>query len=207
MNLRVDLILPTEQRSASVVSLKSLIRIAIIVVPIIILLAIAMGVLYMLSYRNDFKDMEEQWKDAQPKQEAAGRLRQELIANEDLAVKVAGWATSRLLWHEQLRGIQKAVQPEFKIQLLRLALSSSQFMVDNRIPARGGGLVVQGLALGENAEANVRNLQQAFLTSPALTGCVTQVEVKRFEASTVEKATKYDRFFQIDLNYAPRKFQ
>jgi hypothetical protein len=206
MNLRVDLILPTEQRSASVVSIKSLVRITVIIIPVVLFIIIALAVMNMMRYKSELNGLDAQWKDAEPKKAAAAALRTDLAANIALRSKLTGWTSSRINWQEQLKGIQKEIPAELRIQLSRLGISSGTSL-DNKIPARGAALTIQGTAFGENAEQNVQNLKQALLKSPVLAGCVEQVDVTRFEASTSLGASKSDRLFQIDVKYKPRKFE
>jgi len=207
MNLRVDLILPTEQRSASVVSAKSLVRIAMIVVPLILAVIIASVVMSMMRYRSDLIELERQWKEAEPKKEAAANLRKELAATQDLEKKLMGWKGSRVDWHRQLRGIQKEIPAEARIQLNRLTVNSVLSLEGGKIPVRSDSATLMGTAFGENARVNVENLKQALLKSSTLTGYVNQVEVIRFDQSRDEKASKLDRTFRIDMMYKPRKFE
>ena len=206
MNLRVDLILPTEQRSASIINVKSLARISMIVVPVILGLVIALAVMNMMRARSDLRDLEAQWKDAEPKKKAAAALRAELAVNLDLEKNLTGWTSSRFNWHEQLRGIQKEIPLELRIQLLTLTVNSSMFVVGNT-PARGASLTLRGLAFGENTEANVKILKASLLKSSTLSGAVDSVEITQFAANTSAGANKLDRIFQIDVLYKARKFQ
>jgi len=205
MNLRVDLILPTEQRSASVINVKSLVRIAIIVVPLIVVLAIALGVVNMMQSRGDLDRLKTQWKETEPQKQAAAKLRTQLADNLALEKKVSGWAGSRTMWDQQLRGIQRELPPEARIQLTRLNLGSPISVAAGKVPVRTGLLVLQGAAYGENSEANVQTFRQALVKSPALAALVEKVEVTRFDANP--KAGKFDRVFQIDITYKARKFE
>ncbi len=206
MNLRVDLILPTEQRSASVINVKSLTRISMIVVPVVVGLVIALAVMNIMRSRSDLRDLESQWKDAEPKKKAAAALRAELAVNQDLERRVTGWTRSRFNWHEQLRGIQKEIPEGLRIQLAALSISSSLIVVGNT-PARGASLTLRGLAFGENTEANVKTLKDSLLKSPVLSGAVGSVDITLFAANTSAGANKLDRIFQIDVYYNARKFQ
>lgn len=208
MNLRVDLILPTEQRSASVVNVKSLARIASIVVPAILGIVIALAVVNMIRYRSDLKDLEAQWTQTKPKKEAAAKLRTELAANQDLEKRLTAWTKSRLDWHSQLRGIQKEVQPELRIQLTSLTIGSDMTLTDKgTIPARIDTLILKGMAFGENTEANVQKFKASLQASPTLAGHIESMDITRFDASKASGANKLDRVFQIEAGYKARKFQ
>lgn len=208
MNLRVDLILPTEQRSASVINVKSLARIASIVIPTILGLVIALAVMNMIRHRSDLKDLEAQWTQAKPKKEAAAKLRTELAANQDLEKKLTAWTKARLDWHEQLRGIQKEVQAEFRIQLSSLTVSSGMMLTDKgTIPARTDSLILKGMAFGENTEANVQKFKASLSASPTLAGRIESIDITQFDASKSAGANKLDRVFKIEARYTARKFQ
>ena len=219
MNLRVDLILPTEQRSASVVSVKSLIRIAAIVVPLVLLIVIAWVVTSLMQTRGELNRLEAQWdefgaeKAWGPKKELtpqkvidARNIKAEL--NKTLAIEksLAGWATSRMLWDEQLKGIRKEIPPALRIQLTKLTVVSTMG-VSSKTPVRANFLTMMGVAYGDNAETSVQTFQKALLNTSSSAGRVVSVEVPQCVDNKAPGANKSDRFFKIDMQYKPRKFE
>jgi len=206
MNLRVELILPAEQRSASVVSVKGLLRIAAIVVPVLLLFGISSLVWGYTTLSNQLKLVESRWALTEPRQKAARTLRENAAKNEALAKQLSGWANARLSWGEHLRIIQRNVTPELKIQLSKLSIEPAMVLVEKN-PARSFNITIQATAFGENAENNVLELRKRLLTDPALTNYVDSAEITRFEQSPVASHTKLDRLFYLAVRYVPRLFK
>lgn len=207
MNLRVDLILPNEQRSASVINAKSLVRIATIVGPIILLVFIAMSIKSALVIRSDLKMWRDRWAEDEPKKEAAAKLRKEVSINAAIENKASNWGKSRLLMHEQLRAIQKEIPETLQVRLTRLQASTAMLLVDNKSPGRTYSVSFQGIAYGENTEDNVQKLCLKLAKGESFTNFVKEAEVTRYVANPAEGANKQDRLFAIDVRYKARKFE
>ena len=102
MNLRVDLILESEQRSASRINLKSLTRIVAIIVPVLIGLVVASVLFGLVKLNNDVKTANNYWEITQPKLERAKALAAQVQDNEAILKELKGWKKSHMVWHEQL---------------------------------------------------------------------------------------------------------
>ena len=96
MNLRVDFILPSEQRSGSAFSLKTLTRAMSILVPSLLALALAYAVMGVIGAKNELGVLEEKWLHAEPQQATAIKLSKQLHANRRLSKEVAGWKASHI---------------------------------------------------------------------------------------------------------------
>lgn len=206
MNIRVDLILESEQRSASVVNVKSMIRISSISVPAILLVIAASIVVNMMTLNSELKMLEGEMQAIGPKQEAAEILSKGFAVNREMLNELEGWHKSHIDWHEQLLAMQKEVPAEIQLSALRI---SHQFdLIDKKIPARAFTVVLEGNTTGERAEFSVQRLKRGLEDSPALSSAVQKngVEVSRYEAVTEKGAAKDDRIFQIKCEYQSRRF-
>lgn len=205
MNLRVDLILLTEQRSASVINRKMLIRLTTIVVPLLLITLTAMQVLSFLSVRADAGAKETEWKILEPKQEAALRRRGEFDANRLIQKELDGWRKSHANWHEQM--VALVCETPGNIQIRSLTLIQVLQLIDKKTPVRSFSMVLGGKAVGTEAEQNVQELNRRLMSAPSFGGSITNAEVQQFGADKAKDADKQDRVFEILCRYRERKFE
>jgi hypothetical protein len=202
MNLRADLILATEQRSASLINPKSIGRIATIIVPLIVVLLIASVVMNTMNLGRRVRDAETQWLATEPKKEKAQKLSLQAKQNRTMLGEIEGWHEARVEWNAQLAAIQEDVSPQ--IQMNNLRISQVLKLVDDKIPSRIFTLDIAGKAVSAGAEHAVEAFQRRLLTAPVFSGRVQTVEISRFGA---DPANKNDRVFQLGCTYAPRQFE
>lgn len=206
MNLRVDLILVNEQRSASLISRKMLIRLGSVVGPLLLLTLIAMQIASYLRVRADTAMKEDAWKALEPRQKAALQYAAAFQANGAIQKELEGWKKSHINWHEQLIALIR--ETPRNIQLQALSLSQVLQLVDNgKTPARAFSMVLKGKAVGDQAEQNVQEFNRKLMTAASFGGATTNAEVQQFGADTSKDAGKQDRVFQILCRYRERKFE
>jgi len=206
MNLRVDLILASEQRSGSLLSLKSLLRIATIVGPLVLILIIGTAVLKTMKLTRKLNDLETQWQCEEPKKKRASELKKEVATNVALKEELEGWSKSHLDWHQQLLGLQRATADDIQLTSLRVS-HAIQLVDDEKTPARVFAATMKGTALGEKAELSVRRLERLLAQAPAFSNIMDRVEVSKYGADTRSGASKSDRVFEINCTYETLKFK
>jgi hypothetical protein len=203
MNLRVDLILETEQRSASVVNAKGLIRIVSIVVPLIIVVIIGLVTSRMISLSNSLNALEAELKDKVPKKEAAIKYREEVGKNRQTLDELEGWRKSRVNWAEQLLNIQTLIPSEIQLTNLR---------INHAIDTTAGNMVrnfsftMKGKALGEAARTNVEMLGE-IEKNPALTNAMKEATVVNYSKNEDQGAPAGEMLFDVSGSYHPRTFK
>lgn len=201
MSLQVNLILDSEARSGSTISLKFMIRILAVGVPVLLGLAIAGLILAGRSAKQGLIFAEQEKKDVTPVFNSVIKMKQELKEARQIVDALEGWGLSRADWHFLLRRLQAVVPPS--IQLLRMNVNETIGPADN-ISARLAVLYIKGKVLGDSAEDDVRVMVKALQTGPDFTNYFAKVNVQRFEAS--ESATeKNARIFDLECILAPRK--
>lgn len=207
MNLRVDLILESEQRSGSIVNLKSTMRIASIVGPIILLFISGSVFTNARRLNTELNMLEGQMEIAGPKQEAAAELKEDLATNLGILNELEGWQKSHMDWNEQLLGLQREVPATIQLDILRI--SQALQLIDNRIPARVFTLMLKGKAIGEDAEHDVDHLQRRMVKAPIFSSVMEEVEIPPggFRAVIEKDGSKRDRIFQLNCTYQARKFK
>jgi Tfp pilus assembly protein PilN len=206
MNLKVDLILPTEQRSASVLNVKSLVRIASVIIPILVAMVIGNFILGMLQTRNRLNQLESQWNTASPQQDDALTLREQLQTHRRVLSEIEGWRSSRFVWSEQLNGLLDQV-PE-SIQLRQYRVSQTLHLNESSTqPVRAFGASLAGVAEGRSADDDVQALKIRLSDTEPFASKIASVEVPAFGADPSPSASKSDRIFRIEMRYQPRPFQ
>ena len=202
--MHINLILETEQRSASPVSLTTLLRIAggtVVAILILWLLSV------YSSYRNLQSSVEQcdnQLKLTQPKFIAAQQIRTDLIQKSSKLKEIQSWRKTRIEWGDQLESLQ-AITPSM-IQLTELHISQDILVRSNNIPSRVFEMRLAGKTSADRSEANVSEFQQALFKQPPFDSFVETVSIPA-GAFRQDPLTKTDRVFEIVCKYNPRSFE
>lgn len=206
MNLRVDLIFENEQRSASLLNLKSITRVLAITIPSIILIIIALFVLDMMKINGELKDLEEAWANSQPKQQEAMTIAAERKNNLNTVAELEGWHDSRLTWNEQMLALMRIVH--INIQLTTLTTTETVAEDEkSKIPTRFYKMMIEGETAAVDAEQIVNKLQDQLQKSPPFDKLVNEngSSVIRYERKKDGGAN--DRSFTIQCSYKPREYK
>jgi len=207
MNLRVDLILESEQRSGSIFSPKSLLRIVTAVVPAILVILVAFAVLSVMRLKGEESALQARWDIAEPKKQAALKLEQQLAANRRILEELKGWKNSHIDWHAQLVGLQEQIPP--RVQLSALTINQSLDVIDDKTPARMFAMEIEGRAIGLSAERDVQHLKERLSKTEPFAAAMVEngVQVPVYGADPSATANRQDRVFKIRCVYMPREFK
>jgi hypothetical protein len=205
MNLRVDLILPSEARSASVFTPKLILRIVSFVAPAIILAVTAAAVLRVMDMATKADALERRWLQAEPKQQHAIELAGKLNANKKIRDELEGWRQSQVNWHSQIAALPKMTPRT--VQLLDLnADQVLETMEKEQTLARAFTMQIRGRAVGKGSDLAVDEFEQHLRTFADFAPLMENVEVIAFGADTTKGASEDDRLFTIRCKYLPRPF-
>ena len=199
MSLRVDLILPEEQRSAGGISAKSVGRIGTIAVPAIIVFLVAHQFFNSTLSSSELRVLESRWETAEPKQNHALKLAGRLRYNQDTIRELEAWKTSQITWHKQLLAIMEAAPAD--VQLTTLIVSQArEGNTAPSPPVRRFTLTVEGKTSGENAMQYVEAFREGVATH-LHADVIASVDVANYSADTSKNADALDRVFQLDCVY------
>jgi len=204
MNLRVDLILETEQRSASIFNLKTMTRAVIILIPSIIVVFFLVSLFEFWTLKSAVADKKTEAEIKQPKVERADALRAEVDRNEAIKNELLGQKNSAIDWHRQLVELMKVTPDEIVFDSFRV---SHSFSTENNITSRKFDFTITGQSKGDHSEDNVLLMKRSLTINEFFKGYVNPPEVPVFKADTDPKAKKTDRIFRMECNYKPRKMQ
>lgn len=202
MNLRADLIFASEQRSANVVSLRSMTRVASIVGPVIAAGLIAFIVMNALTLANRVKNIEREWMDIEPRKEQALKVLSAGGINDDILAEIETWRHSSVDWAPQLLSIQKSISPSIQLDSMRISQAIKQS--DRGIVGRSFTLSLSGKAVGREAETAVEGLQKHFIESTDFKDLIASAEIPRYGA---DPANKNNRIFQLNCEYVLSLFE
>lgn len=204
MNVQVNLIRPSELRSASMVSGKSLVLIGGIVVPVVLLLWVAWTYLGSAEASSALRLLEQEKERIAPQQRTATAMRRTLDAQRALRDEATGWGRSRVAWHEVLASAAERVPPTMQWRSLQVR---QQLVLDAKDqPVRDFLLTLQGRCQGPGAEAQVEAMRRAWEAEPPLAGRVARATVASYREDDGPGAAKEDRLFQIDVQFNPGAF-
>ncbi len=201
MNMQVNLILDSEKRSGSSVSLKFVVRVAAVAIPVLAGILIAALVMLGRSARQNLRFAEQDESQKQSVYQSVLALDQQSKEYRQVADVLKGWADSRVDWALVLDHFQDAVPTS--IQLLRMTINERIGLVNN-VPARISGMYIKGKVTGDRAEDAVQELDKSLRGKPVFANVFAKVDVKRFEASE-DVADKNTRVFEIECILTPRK--
>lgn len=201
MNLQVNLILDSEKRSGSTVSLKFVVRGLAVVIPVIIGIIIAGLVLTSRLARENLRFVEQEQGQLVPVYKSVMELKRELKECRQLVKMLKGWTTSRTDWFALLRRFQGEVPPS--IQFLRLTVSD---VIENtgNAPTRKSGMYIKGKATGDCGEEDIQLLDKTLKEKPPFQELFSRIDVKLLGAG--ENITdKNIRVFEIECILMPRE--
>ncbi len=199
MNLQINLLRASEQRSASVISIKFIALGFGILIPTVLIVMIGLA---FFSYRENeslANLREQEWTTIDSFRKESAALNTRLRNASRQQKEIMGWNLSRLLWNEYLSVLQQLVPPEIQLRALqtRQTLSLSQGQ-----PARMLTLTLGGRCIGPDAEERVA----AFRRALAEHADVRRAEVTAFREDGGARAEPWDRIFQIEIQFKPRLF-
>lgn len=202
--MHINLILETEIRSASLIPLKTVIRLAAGSVVVLVLVALFS---FFSSYRGvqqEVRFAKDEWLKTKPKHEAAIQRRTELAKKNAVLREISGWRASRIDWNRQLEGV-RAAAPE-QIQLTELRVSQSILTGADNVPVRAFEMRLAGRAPAAHAEDSVNDLREGLLSQAPFTGRLEAVTLPP-GAFRQDPQGKNDRVFELVCRYAQRRFE
>ena len=205
MNLRVDLILPTEQRSGNPVSVKSLGRMASIIVPLIIVVIVAKIVWTGIQEERDFRTLKQDLELTKPVHAHAVELMETFKVNREVKNELTYWASSRLSWNEQVLGLMQIVPTN--VQLMSFRASEKLNLIDDKMPGRQITVSIRGRAVNGDAEESVKFLVEQLENTPPFGYGVISNVVMDGRADVSPGAAPTDRTFDIKCTYFTRVFK
>ncbi len=206
MNLRVDLILPHEQRSGNPVSAKTLGRVGTIVGPLILVLIIGKFVWSAHQENSDFAALQQDLEQTKPLHAQAVEMLESFNTNREAKEELAGWSKTRTAWNTQLLGLMQLVPTNVQIQSFRT--KERLVLINNQnTPARELTVSMKGRAIYGHAEESVKAFVDSLETaSPFGAGIISNVDMNG-RADKAPGAAATDRTFDISCTYFTRTFK
>lgn len=201
MNLRVDLIMENEKRSANVLNTKSIIRIGSIIVPIWIAVSVAVSVVTLITVKNKEKRLKTKWEHTEPRKAASLEARLKRRKINTILNELNGWKASHIDWHVQLNNIQRQVPRGIKFD--DLMISQVLAADEKSVASRTFTMQINGQAAGSRSEENLQLFERRIIAMPVFAEQMTKVDMQGW-ASTLPDASKEDREFKIKCDYKPR---
>ncbi len=202
MNFRVDFILESEQRSASVLSLKFLKRLAAVLIPGLVAVSLTLLALDTRRLAAEAAQRETEWRLLEPQKTQAESLMAELEREQNILNALQSWPESRVTVHDQFAALMTMIPPS--IQLTRLNYDQADDLSGSR-SRRQIRMRMEGRAVGENSEARLQDLVDTLEQEEPFRSLVDQLDM-RGGRDTAADAGPHDRTFHIDCQYEPRLF-
>jgi len=202
MNLSVNLILPDEQRSASPIRLKLIVRLMVTTCVLALGLYFALNLIRIRVLHGQLDIAESRWNDLQPRRADSLKLIQEATENVAILDELRGWRDSRIAVHETLLSLAQLVPAQ--IQLTGLNIQHDfQLMKAQPSVGRSYAMSLSGRLAAQAAEVHVQAFEAAIKRSAAFSPLLQDVNVPKFGEGPKDKT---ERVFQITCTFKPRSF-
>ncbi len=206
MSLHIDFIYESEQRSASLVSLKFVVRLIGIVIPLLLLM---FGLVVFFQYhqmKSELAGVEMHWKSIEPAYKDALELRAELESVRQIEAEFDRWRSVRLTWAKPLEAVRDAVPPT--MQLTRLQ-AREDLKIDGTVPVYQFDLIMEGRARGISPRTDVEQFQHDLREHPDLVEIVDDVIIPpgSFQADPAPGAEREHRVFRLTAPFIARRFE
>jgi Tfp pilus assembly protein PilN len=203
MNIQINLIRLSEQRSASVVSLKAAGMMVAILVPLILILLIIQARLSVAEQKSHLELLESRWSTVSQQRRTAQALENELKGRRASLEELRGWSRSRPEWHQWLEAIQTVVPPEIQFRALQ---SRQTLQLEGGKIVRATSVTISGLSVGSEAEMRVEAMRRELVTE-VLAEEVQAARVTAFREDVRPGAQPLDRAFEVRVDFQLRSFQ
>jgi len=203
MSLQVNLIEEGEQRSGSSLNVKSFARIASIVGPIMIALFIAQQALSSFMLSSQLRNLELQWRAAEPKKKQAIKQADRLTFNRATRKELDNWGHARADWNQILAAVMQAVPDTIQFTTFRSVLSDNpQDPPPSETLIRDYLLTIEGKTRGPQSMQNVETLQAHIRNHPFLAHMLESVSVANFAADATSD-DEASRIFTLTCKFKP----
>jgi len=206
MNLRVDLILESEQRSANALNTRSLTRIVSVAVPVLVVAIVVGNLMRVRHLERQVQRMEAIWADLHPKQESAKARQGHMIANRGRLAEAELWQSTRLTLPPFFDALRDTVPAT--MQLTELHWTEEFAVADRRGTMRGHLVILAGKADGASAKDDVERLTWTLMHEAPFSNVVANAFVPpgEFKADSAPDAPESRRQFRIRCELNPVAF-
>ncbi len=202
MNLQINFIQPAELRSASIVSLKSLVKIASVMLPLIVIILIVLAYVGYAEQKSSLGLLEDTWKSTEARQQRAQALGLQLEERKSALEELKGWSQSRPDWYAMMGTLSSVVPPVVQLKVLqaRQALEVGE----DGYPQRTLRIVMNGRCEGPDAEDVVEMFRRSIAVDSQMSDAIRAAQVAAFREDTETGSTPDDRTFQVEVDFIPR---
>lgn len=206
MSLHIDFIYETEQRSASLISLKFVARLLGIVIPLTAIVFVAFVVYRYHQTKRELAGVELHWRTLEPAYQEAQQLLVDLESVRGINAEFERWRNVRLRLLGPLEAVREATPPT--IQLTRLQVRED-LKIERNVPVYHVDLMLEGRARGASPRTDVEQLQHDLREHPAMAELVDQVVIPpgSFQADPDRDAEREHRIFRLHAPLIPRRFE
>lgn len=206
MNLRVDLIYPTEQRSASKLNMRMVSRIGVFGVPAVLILIAVISLVRVQGLSREVRRWENRWRIAAPEKDGAIEFQSTMQQNTLWTREIESWSASRIDMAALLKNLRSNVPS--MVQFTDLQIAEEFREIEDAGIIRQYWITLSGKADGPRAKDDVEDLTSAMNGHPAFTGLVANAEVPAgaFAQDDDPQAPPTRRVFQIKVEFKPRPF-
>ena len=206
MNLRVDLILEHEQRSASPVSLTFIVRLMAITLLSILVLVSLFFFKRMQDAASEFRGLNDNISSIKFKYDAHLSLKSKLTLQRGILAECQSWENGHVEWFGVLAAFERLVPMTVQLRDVKIERLNSTV---NKKPVRLVTIHIKGKAVGDNAAQDIDKLRQDILKAPEFVKVIKEVVIPpgSFKMDPDPKASRTDRLFELVCRYLPMNYE
>ncbi len=199
MNFHINLILDTESRSGSDVSLKFILRLAGFLFFFLIGTLIFLMINNLQATTRELKSLSQQKQKLEPLHKEIAEASRQLDQLQALENMLTSWQAVRLPVSPFLSALQPVISPNTQLTDLKIIT----LLTPDSPPVWKGTFYLRGKVCGENAVKEVKELEAVLSQVHSFSSVLENIEVKRFAADETQLAEK-TRVFEIEGQWKPR---
>jgi hypothetical protein len=205
VNLNTNFLYPEEMRSASMVSLKSMLQVAAILFPAIIVMLIFYAHVKLEEKLSALTLEEARWAKVEVQKSRAETMNRDLRALRSSAEELEGWRRTRLEWNDLLNGLRGHVPASIQLKMLNARHSLE-------LDAKGNlqrliNLTLTGRCAGPDADTKVQDFRRLISEQAPFSMIASNVVVSGLVEDLEPGAKEGDRVFEIGVEFNPRYFR
>ena len=201
MNLQINLIYPWEQRSASPINTKSVVRMASIIVPLILVVIVGFGVLSSMMLKNNLKDSEAVWAQYEPRQNEITELRVRIDTLKSVLAELERYEGARLDWSSYLNAIVELAPESMQITSIDMQSNQAQDEEDEKVPLQKYSLKIMGDTYGQAANADLEKFKNQVKDAEPFKGAVSESDITQYR-----EVSPTNIRFTIEVDFESLKF-
>ena len=201
MSLAVNLIFESEQRSASKLNFKTVLRIFAVALPLLFLAIALQQAARHYVLQTNLRIRESRWESSEPRQRNAARQQSRLNLNMQIEAELVAWQKSAPQWDGVLLTIMESTPANIQVTTLRMqAIAAPGQPTGGSPPLRRPSLLIEGRVSEPEAMSAIIKMKEAIEEHPLTEPAISSADIINFAAAPTQYGSQM-RVFSIRIQF------